>query len=103
VNGRAFRAHSGPDVDIVVCEVLCCATQTVEIPGSVTRIAEKDLAHVVVDAMDMMALAIEMFTASEPMRPLEPVTKTALASFEKFASPFEIGPATNIMRQISRI
>ena len=35
--------------------------QSIKIPGRVAEIAKKDLPHVVVDPMDLMALAIEMF------------------------------------------
>ena len=42
-------------------EVLRRAMQPVEIPGGITWITEKDAAHIIVDAVDPMALAIEMF------------------------------------------
>ena len=64
-----FKGYAVPDVDIVVCEVLCVAPQPVEIPSGVAGLAEKNLAHIVVDAVDPMALAVEMFhsfRANEP-------------------------------------
>ena len=42
-------------------EVLRYATQPVEIPAGVTGITEKDAAHIIVDAVDLMALAFEVF------------------------------------------
>src|ERR1700741_1950121 len=50
-----------PDVDLVVLEVLRDTPQPIEIPAGVTGITEKDLAHVVIDTVDLMALAVEIF------------------------------------------
>ena len=44
----------------MVGEVLCYATQSLEIPVSVTGFTEKYLAHVVIDTVDLMALAVKM-------------------------------------------
>jgi len=43
-----------------VGEVLCYLTQSFEIPGGVARFSEKDPAHVVIDAVDLLALAVKM-------------------------------------------
>jgi hypothetical protein len=42
-------------------EVFGDVAQPIEVPRRVSLLAEKDGAHVVVDAMYLMALAIEMF------------------------------------------
>ena len=42
-------------------EVLRYAAQTVEIPAGVARITKKDPAHIIVYAVDLMALVIEVF------------------------------------------
>jgi len=55
--------------------------------------------------MDMMALAIEMFhgfRADETAGTGNPKLRFGFI-LKSLLSPFEIGPATNIMRQISRI
>ena len=57
---KRFQADSVADVEIMVGEVLCYLTQSLEIPGGVARFSEKDLAHVVIDAVDLMALAVKM-------------------------------------------
>jgi hypothetical protein len=44
----------------MVGEVLCYATQSLEIPAGVARFTEKDLAHVVIDTVDLVALAVKM-------------------------------------------
>ncbi len=42
-------------------EVLRYATQPVEIPAGVAGITEKDAAHIIVNTVDLMTLAIEVF------------------------------------------
>src|ERR1700690_4249987 len=50
-------------------ELLCRATEPVKIPGGVTRSAEKLAAHVVVDPVDLMPLAIKMLDGFRPNKP----------------------------------
>src|SRR5215469_6909509 len=57
---KRFQPNSVADVEIMVGEVLCCATQSFEIPGGVAEFSEKDLPHVVIDAVDLMTLAVKM-------------------------------------------
>ena len=64
-----FEGNAVSDVDIVVHEVPGDCAEPVEIPGRVAGITEKHLAHIIVDAVDLMALAVEMFygfRADEP-------------------------------------
>jgi len=58
----SFESGAVADVHIVMREVLGYSTQSIEIPVSITGIAEKDPAHVVVDPVDLMALSIKMFS-----------------------------------------
>jgi hypothetical protein len=55
-----FQADSVADVEIMVGEVLCYSTQSLEIPASVAGFTEKDLAHVVIDTVELIALAVKM-------------------------------------------
>ena len=55
-----FQSDSVADVEIMVGEVRCYATQSLEIPAGVAGFTEKDLAHVVIDTVDLMALAVKM-------------------------------------------
>ena len=57
---KRFQPRSVADVEIIVSEILCYATQSFEIPGGVAGFSEKDLPHVVIDAVDLMALAVKM-------------------------------------------
>ena len=57
---KRFQADSVTDVQIIVGEVLCYAAQSLEIPASVAGFTEKDLAHVVIDAVNLMALVVKM-------------------------------------------
>jgi len=57
---KRFQADSVADVEIMVGEVLCYATQSLEIPASVAGFTEKDLAHVVIDTVELIALAVKM-------------------------------------------
>jgi hypothetical protein len=57
---KRFQPRSVADVDIMVGEVLCYSTQSFEVPGGVAGFSEKDLPHVVIDAMDLMALTVKV-------------------------------------------
>ncbi len=58
---KRLQPNSVANVEIMVDEVLCYATQPLEIPGGIAGIAEIDLAHVVVHAVDVVALPVKMF------------------------------------------
>jgi hypothetical protein len=57
---KRFQPNSVADVQVIVGEVLCYAAQSFEIPGGVAGFSEKDLPHVVIDAVDLIALAVKM-------------------------------------------
>src|ERR1700687_6132563 len=57
---EGFESDAVADVHIVMGEVLGGATQPVQIPGGIAGIAKENLPHVVVDAVDLMALTVEM-------------------------------------------
>src|SRR5215469_15446534 len=57
---KRFQRNSVADVKIIVGEVLCYATQSFEIPCGIAGLSEKDLPHVVIDAVDLMALAVKI-------------------------------------------
>ena len=57
------------NVQIVVSEVLRDPTQPVQIPRGVARIAKKNPAHVVVDAVDFAALAVKVFDGFRANQP----------------------------------
>jgi hypothetical protein len=61
-NGTEERIEAGSiaDVQIVVSEVLRDFEEAVAVPGGVSLFTEKDGAHVVVDAVDPVPLAIKM-------------------------------------------
>ncbi len=65
-----------PDVERVVREVLRDAAQAGEVPARVAVGPEEVAPHVVVDAVDLPAAVSKNAAASEPMRPLLPVTST---------------------------
>ena len=57
---KRFQADSVADIETMVGKLLCYDTQSLEIPASVAGFTEKDTAHVVIDTVDLMALAVKM-------------------------------------------
>ena len=58
---KLFECGAIANIDFVMSEVASDLAKTVQIPAGVAGLAEEDPAHVVVDAVDGVALAIEMF------------------------------------------
>ena len=66
------------DIQIDVTESLAGRLQALAIPGRVTLLAKEIRAHVVVEARDVgIPSSSKNVTASDPIRPLLPVTNTA--------------------------
>jgi hypothetical protein len=66
---QSLHGNAVTDVQIVMSEVPGDPAQTVQIPGCVARIPEKDAAHIVVDAVDFAALTVKVlngFRANQP-------------------------------------
>ena len=64
-----LESNAVSNVNIMVRKVLGCLSKPVEIPRGVAGIAKKYPAHIIVDAVDLVALAVEMlhgFRANEP-------------------------------------
>jgi hypothetical protein len=50
-----------PDVDLMVDEAFSDLSESIQVPGCVSRFAEEFSTHVVVEAMNNMPFAIKMF------------------------------------------
>jgi hypothetical protein len=57
---KRFQPDSIADVQIMVSEVPGDAAKPIEIPGRITGRSEKDLAHIVIYAKDLMPLPIKV-------------------------------------------
>jgi hypothetical protein len=75
---ESFERVAVADIQIVISEVLCYATQTVEIPAGVARITKKDTAHIIVYAVDLVALVIEVFHGFRANQPAGSRNKNGL-------------------------
>jgi len=99
-----FEGYAVPDVDIMVCEASGDCAEPVEIPGGVAGITKKDLAHIIVDAVDLTAQAVEMFHCFRANEPAGTGNQNCLwLHLSGLILPIEVGRAINIMRQIPRI
>ncbi|HUN64339.1 MAG TPA: hypothetical protein VMU53_20230, partial [Candidatus Sulfotelmatobacter sp.] len=60
ITKEGFQSDAVADVYVVMGEMLGAATQTIQIPRGITRLAKKNLAHVVVDTMNFPPSAVKM-------------------------------------------
>lgn len=88
----------------MVCEVSGDCAEPVEIPGGVAGLTEKNLAHIIVDAVDLLALVIEMFHGFRADESAGTGNQNCLwLHLKGLLLSFEVGRSINIMRQIPRI
>jgi hypothetical protein len=57
---KSFEGDAVADVGIVVSEVLANAAKALEVPGGVAGFAKENAAHVVVQAVDRVALTLKV-------------------------------------------